>query len=222
MEKSVDRFLTGVMCRQCHKDVYVIPPAQIDGKPAGKDDETSLTYLCAQCRHAAPHSLIAGAIERADKQYTQAIGMVRQRKYGRAKEILSGLIKAQDSSKTGSLTLHTFNAILMNACVPLMNCYMFEDNHMAAISVNRQILSKLRDSGAVPENSPEIGDFLVNLVEVCLTVAKENHGKPMVEGRWKQEAEAALRECVKLRQIAFGHSHGKTIAAQELLESCKA
>jgi hypothetical protein len=54
MEKSVDRFLNGVMCRQCHKDVYVIPPAQIDGKPSAKDDESAATYLCAQCHHAAP------------------------------------------------------------------------------------------------------------------------------------------------------------------------
>lgn len=221
MEKSVDRFLNGVMCRQCHKDVYVIPPAHIDGKTTAKDDESALTYSCAQCHHAAPHSMVAGTIERADKQYNQAIGMIRQRKYGRAKDIFNTLIKAQDNTKTGNFTLHNFNAILMNSCVPLMNCYTFEDNHLAAINVNRQILSKLRDSGAVPENSPEIGDFLMNLGELCLNVAKESQGKALVEERWKQEAETALKECVKLREIAFGPSHGKTIAAQELLQSCR-
>ncbi|KAI9289004.1 hypothetical protein BC943DRAFT_315774 [Umbelopsis sp. AD052] len=221
MEKSVDRFLNGVMCRQCHKDVYVIPPAHIDGKTSVKDDESAATYSCAQCHHAAPHSLVAGTIERADHQYNQAIGMIRQRKYGRAKDMFNTLIKAQDNSKTGNFTLHNFNAILMNSCVPLMNCYVFEDNHMAAIHVNRQILSKLRDSGAVPENSPEIGDFLINLGELCLNVAKESHGKALVQERWKQEAETALKECVKLREIAFGPTHGKTIAAQKLLQSCQ-
>lgn len=221
MDKSVDRFLNGVVCRQCQNGVYVIPAAQIDGKAPSKEDGDSKggAYPCSHCGHAAPHNLVAGAIERADKQYHQAITMIRQRKYGRAKEILNGLIKSQDNAKTG-LILHPFNAILMNSCVPLMNCMMFENNTLGAINVNRQILSKLKESGTVAENSPEIGDFLFNLGELCLSVAKDNHDKTVVEQRWKQEAEKAFGECVKLRRIAFGKSHGKTVTAQNMLDSC--
>ncbi|KAJ2960129.1 hypothetical protein NQZ79_g4499 [Umbelopsis isabellina] len=219
MEKSIDRFLNGVVCRQCQKGVYVIPPAQINGVVPGQDSEKS-NYLCSQCDHTASHSNVAGAIERADKQYAQAITMIRQRKYGRAKEMLNGLIKGQEYAKT-NYVLHEYNAILMNALVPLMNCLMFENNYLGAIGVNRQILHKLKDSGAVAENSPEIGDFLFNLGEVCQTLAKENSGKTVVEQRWQQEAEKAFKECVALRKIAFGEDHPKTQAAQNMIDTSK-
>lgn len=220
MEKSVDRFLNGVVCRQCQKGVYVIPPAQINGVIPGQNDDEKSNYPCSQCGHTAQHSNVAGVIERADKQYAQAITMIRQRKYGRAKELLNGLIKAQEYAKTNYI-LHEYNAILMNALVPLMNCLMFENNYLGAIGVNRQILHKLKDSGAVAENSPEIGDFLFNLGEVCQTLAKENSGKSVVEERWKQEAENAFKECVALRKIAFGEDHPKTQAAQNKIDTDK-
>lgn len=220
MEKSVDRFLNGVVCRQCQKGVYVIPAAQIDGEMPKQDGTSDNTYPCSQCGHAAPHTLVASAIEKADKQYHQGITMVRQRKYGRAKEIFNTLIKSQENVKSGH-ALHQYNAILMNSCVPLMNCFMFEDNYLGAIHVNRQILSKLKDSGAVAENSPEIGDFLFNFGELCLSLAKNSGDKAVVEQRWKQEAEKAFSECVKLREIAFGDTHAKTDTAKTMLDSCK-
>ena len=214
IEKSVDRFLQGIICTACRDDVYVIPPTSVEILLKGSRQiyKTEQELKCAQCGHTTSCESVRTPLEAAEKTYHQGMGAIRQDgDYKRGAEKLELLTKSQ---ATQGGDLHTLNSYRFNAYIPLMNCKRRMGNLTGAIEVNKSILTLMKqysEVGLLPENTAEISDFWQNLGELCDKQATEAKSRSSVlEKKWLKEARNAFSHALKIRCIVFGKNHPKT------------
>ncbi|KAI8378456.1 hypothetical protein BD560DRAFT_390483 [Blakeslea trispora] len=223
MEKSVDRFLQGVVCKGCQKDVYVIPPTPVEHLTKGNRNLylEKGTFKCAQCSHEVSADKIQEVIDCANKTYTSGMVAIRQdRNYRKGSEKLESLTK---SSSTRGFEIHALNSLRLNSLIPLMNCKRHNGDLKGTIDVNKSILDLMEqyaELGGLAGDTSEISDYWQNLGELCQKMAKETQGRSSVlEKKWIKEAKNAFTEALRMRSIVFGKNHPKTLLVQEAIES---
>ncbi|OBZ88940.1 N-lysine methyltransferase SMYD2 [Choanephora cucurbitarum] len=223
MDKSVDRFLQGIICKECQRDVYVIPPTPVEHLTKGNRNLylEKGTFSCAQCSHEVSADKLQTVIDQANKTYTLGMAAIRQeRNYRKGSEKLEVLTK---SHSTRGFELHSLNSFRLNSLIPLMNCKRYNGDLKGAIDVNKSILNLMEqyaDLGGLPGNTSEISDYWQNLGELCDKKAKESQGRSSVlEGKWLKEAKHAFTTALRIRSIVFGENHPKTLLVQKVIES---
>lgn len=212
-DKSVDRFLQGIVCTQCNDDVYVIPPTSLEILVKGQRNlYTSTTpFKCGTCGHETSCDNVRQPLENANKTYVLGMAAIRQeRNYRRGGEKLELLTK---SHATRGGELHTLNSYRFNSLIPLMNCKRHQGDLKGAIEVNKNILVMMEqyaEVGLLPANTPEISDFWQNLGELCDKMASESTRSVVLEKKWLKEARNAFSHALKIRAVVFGKNHPKT------------
>ncbi|KAI7907390.1 uncharacterized protein BX663DRAFT_426846 [Cokeromyces recurvatus] len=215
MERSVDRFLQGVNCMECEKDVYMIPPTPIEHLSKGRRNlymDTTTNFQCSLCNHKVKKDIVCKPIEKANKEYMLAMAAIRQeRNYRKGGEKLSQLVKT-DSKKAGNL--HMLNSYKFNSLIPLMNCQRYNGDLKGAIETNKTILYMMEqysEQGSLPANTSEISDFWQNLGELSMKVMNELKGRSSVlEKKWRNEAKDAFSKALAVRRVVFGKDHPKS------------
>ncbi|KAI7891755.1 uncharacterized protein EV154DRAFT_507132 [Mucor mucedo] len=214
IEKSVDRFLQGVLCDRCDEDVYVIPPTSMENLVKGQRNlyTSTVPFKCASCGDESSPDAVRQHLEDANKIYSLGMTAIRQKRdYKRGAEKLELLTKSE-SSHGGEL--HILNSYRFNSYIPLMNCKRHSGDMKGAIEVNKFILIMLEqysEIGLLPGNTSEISDFWQNLGELCDKMATESRGRSHVlEKKWLKEARTAFVRALKMRTIVFGKNHPKT------------
>ncbi|KAG0162657.1 hypothetical protein DFQ28_001000 [Apophysomyces sp. BC1034] len=216
MKASVDRLLQGVVCTECKKDVYVIPPASMEELVKGQKREES-HWQCAGCEHIASPETIRQILEQAQSTYATGMTAIRrERNYRRARQKLEPLAKLT----TGNL--HPQNAVRLNACIPLMNCMRHENDLKGAIDINRSIINLLEEHAKqqLPRNTAEISDFWQNLGELCNAMADQHQAASQtpLEKKWRKDARHAFAQAARVRSVVYGPDHPKTkLAAKHVL-----
>ncbi|RUS33140.1 hypothetical protein BC938DRAFT_472892 [Jimgerdemannia flammicorona] len=223
IDKSPDRYLNGLLCSKCRKGVYVIPPSptpeSIMTPPTG--DLSTRTYTCDTCGDALTHTAAETIFARADSKYSEGISLIRQRRYPAARMTFARLIQSHDPSASSAAEagplLHPRHVLLLNASVPLMNCYVYEGDHNAAVALNRRVLAMVEGAGAFPPNAPEVSDYWFNLGELLMEQAGEHKKakKMTLQKKCEKEGKQAFRNCWEIRKVAFGEGHAKTAAAEK-------
>ncbi|GAA5802829.1 hypothetical protein EDC94DRAFT_602778 [Helicostylum pulchrum] len=221
IEKSVDRFLHGIVCKECTSDVYVIPPTPMEILVKGQSNlhVSTKPFKCASCGHETACEEVRQLLENADRTYAEGMGAIRQyRDYNRGAKKLESLTK---SGCTHSGELHTLNSIRFNSYIPLMNCKRRAGDLKGAIEVNKSILAMMEqysDIGLLPGNTSEVSDFWQNLGELCTEMASDTQKRSIVlEKKWLKEARAAFSNALLVRGIVFGKNHPKTKAIETLI-----
>ncbi|KAI8639991.1 hypothetical protein BD408DRAFT_370726 [Parasitella parasitica] len=214
MEKSVDRFLQGVVCTQCKEDVYVIPATSLEhlskGNRALYMEQGS--FKCAKCESEIACDQVRETLDNANKSYMLGMSAIRQeRNYKRGAEKLEQIIKHNGTIGGG---LHTLNAFRLNSLIPLMNCKRRNNDLKGAIDVNKSIIGLMAQyavNGTLPANTSEISDFWQNLGELCSELANDTKGRSSIlEKKWLKEAKAAFLQALNVRTVVFGKNHPKT------------
>lgn len=218
IEKSVDRFLHGIICKQCTNDVYVIPPTPMEHLIKGRSNlhTSSKPFKCASCGHETACDEVRQLLENADNLYADGMVAIRQyRDYDRGAKKLEALTK---SGSTHSGELHTLNSIRFNSLIPLMNCKRRAGNLKGAIEVNESILAMMEEYsiiGLLPGNTSEVSDFWQNLGELCTEMAQETKKRSHVlEKKWLKKARSAFTTALHVRCVVFGKNHPKTKAIE--------
>ncbi|KAI8997560.1 hypothetical protein BDB01DRAFT_771552 [Pilobolus umbonatus] len=213
IEKSVDRFLNGVICKQCTNDVYVIPPTPLDDILRGQSSlylDDKAIYKCAICQHEIPCQFIREKLEEATIAYRNGVSAMRSKDYKRAQRIFENLLSKTDRGGE----IHPLNSIRLNTYTSLMNCKMYYHDVKGAIDANKCILNMMREYasvGSLPDKTSEISDYLNNLGELCCDMANETKSRSMIlEKKWKKEAITAYKEALDVRIIVYGKNHIKT------------
>lgn len=222
IEKSVDRFLQGVVCTECKKDVYVIPPTSMEILVKGQRNlysDNIKTFACAACGHETSSEFVRKALDGANKNYMLGMAAIRQeRNYRRGAEKLELLTKS-DATKGGEL--HALNSFRFNSYIPLMNCKRHNGDLKGAIEVNKSIVELMEqyaEVGLLPSNTSEISDFWLNLGELNSKMASELKSRsPLLEKKWLKEASTSFSRAHKIRSVVFGKDHPKTKAVEKLL-----
>ncbi|CAO3646060.1 unnamed protein product [Cunninghamella blakesleeana] len=223
MDSSVDRFLNGIVCKECEQDVYIIPPSTIDDIMKDQSILNSIeSVTCAKCQSKTTIETIINIIKKGQEKYMKGMTLIRKdRNYRRAKLELESFtqpqldIKNTNNSniaiKLKSEELHPLHALRFNAFIPLMNCFRYEKNTKSAIHVNKLILDYMLDQAkhSLPENTSEVSDFWQNLGELYDTIAKECRGG-LLEKKWNEEARNSFLKATNVRSIVFGPDHPKT------------
>jgi SET and MYND domain-containing protein len=218
LDKSVDRFLQGVVCSKCGNDVYVIPATMMDDLTKGHRAlyTESKSFKCAACNYERGVEDIQAILEEANKSYQFGMAAIRQeRNYRRASEKLE-LITKSATTKNG---LHTLNSFRLNAYIPLMNCMRYNNNLKGAIETNKAILSLMSEYSklGLPGNTAEISDYWQNLGELCDKMSSESRGRgSILEKKWSKESRHAFGEALKIRIVVFGKDHPKTKHVEKL------
>ncbi|RCH82063.1 hypothetical protein CU098_005709, partial [Rhizopus stolonifer] len=218
IEKSVDRFLQGVDCKECQKDVYVIPATPVEHLTKGSKSLylEKGTFKCAQCAHEISADDVRDTLDSANKTYMLGMTAIRQeRNYRKGSEKLEVLTKSTNNG------LHTLNSFKLNSFIPLMNCKRHNGDLKGAIEVNKSILNLMEQYAekGLPANTSEISDYWQNLGELCEKM-KETQGRSAVlEKKWAKEAKAAFSNALKIRSVVFGKDHPKTMLIQKRMES---
>lgn len=223
MDKSVDRFLQGVVCTECENDVYVIPATSIEQLMKGNQTlyAEKGCFKCAGCGHEASSESVRKPLEQANNAYMSGMIAIRQeRNYRRGAEKLELVVNAP--SKGGDL--HSLNAYRLNSYIPMMNCKRFSGDLKGSIEVNKAILESMEQyavRGSLPANTSEISDYWQNLGELCIKMASEAGARSAVlEKKWLKEASSAFTKALKMRTIVFGEDHSKTKYIRQELASC--
>lgn len=214
IDKSVDRFLQGVLCDQCNEDVYIIPPTSMEILVKGQRNLYTSTnpFKCASCGHESSCDNVRQHLEDASMIYSLGMTAIRQKRdYKRGAKKLELLTKSE-ASHGGEL--HTLNSYRFNSYIPLMNCKRHNGDLKGAIEVNKSILVMMEqysEIGLLPGNTSEISDFWQNLGELCDKMATESRSRsPVLEKKWLKEARSAFSHALKMRTIVFGKNHPKT------------
>lgn len=217
IERSVDRFLQGVVCSQCQSDVYMIPATPMEHLTKGARNAYTATgtFRCCHCGHEAPCEKVREVLEEANKSYMLGMAAIRQeRNYKKGNDLLEQIVKSNKS-------LHPLNAFRFNSYIPLMNSKRHSGNLKGAIEVNKSILEmmqKYADEGLLPAHTSEVSDFWQNLGELCNKMANESKGKSSIlEKKWQKEAKQAFNQAYQVRSIVFGKDHPKTKLIQKLI-----
>jgi hypothetical protein len=223
MDKSVDRFLQGVVCTQCEKDVYVIPATSVEQLIKGNRTlyNEKEVFKCAGCGHETFSESVRKPLEQANEIYMLGMTAIRQeRNYRRGAEKLEQITKA--AIKGGDL--HSLNAYRLNSYIPMMNCKRRNGDLKGTIEVNKAILESMEQyavQGSLPANTSEISDFWQNLGELCIKMANEAGARsPVLEKKWNKEASSAFAKALKVRTIVFGQDHPKTKHIKQELAHC--
>ncbi|CEP11469.1 hypothetical protein [Parasitella parasitica] len=221
IEKSVDRFLQGVVCTQCKEDVYIIQATSLEhlskGKRALYMEQGS--FKCAKCGSEIACDQVRETLDDAKKSYMLGMSAIRQeRNYKQGAEKLEQITK-YNSNKGGEL--HTMNALRLNSLIPLMNCKRHKNDLKSAIDVNRSIIGLMEQyatEGTLPANTSEISDFWQNLGELCYEMATDIKGRSSIlEKKWLKEAKTAFLHALKVRLVIFGGNHPKTKSIEKSL-----
>lgn len=217
MEKSVDRFLQGVVCSKCKEDVYIIPATSVEHLSKGQRNLylEQGNFKCGKCGSEASSDQVRKPLESANKSYMLGMSAIRQeRNYRRGAE------KLEQITKSGG-DLHALNAFRLNSLIPLMNCKRHNGDLKGAIEVNKSIIAMMEQyasEGSLPANTSEISDFWQNLGELCSSMANESKGRSSVlEKKWLKEARAAFSHALKVRSVVFGKPHPKTKLIEEYI-----
>lgn len=214
MEKSVDRFLQGIVCTQCEDDVYVVPATSVEHLSKGNRNLQleQGSFECAKCESEIPCDQVRGPLENASKTYMLGMSAIRQeRNYRRGAEKLEQITKC-NSNRGGDL--HLLNAFRLNSLIPLMNCKRYNGDLKGAIEVNKSILVMMEQYAIeclLPANTSEISDFWQNLGELSSAMANETKGRSSIlEKKWLKEARTSFSHALKVRTVVFGKNHPKT------------
>lgn len=211
MERSVDRFLQGVVCTQCQSDVYMIPSTPVEHLTKGVRNAYASkgNFSCSHCGHEIACESVSEILEDANKTYMLGMAAIRQeRNYKRGGDKLEEIVNS-DSTKGGNL--HHLNAFRFNSYIPLMNCKRYNNDLKGAIQVNKAILDmmqKYAEEGSLPSNTSEISDFWQNLGELYTKMAQGKSS--LLEKKWQKEAKNAYQQAYQIRLIVFGQEHPKT------------
>ncbi|GAN02388.1 SET domain-containing protein [Mucor ambiguus] len=221
MEKSVDRFLQGVVCTKCKEDVYIIPATSVEHLSKGSRNLylEQGSFKCGKCGFEASCDQVRKPLENASKSYMLGMNAIRQeRNYRRGAEKLEQITKC-DNKRGGDL--HALNAFRLNSLIPLMNCKRHNGDLKGAIEVNRLILAMMEQyasEGLLPANTSEISDFWQNLGELCSSMANESRGRSSIlEKKWLKEARTAFSRVLAVRSVVFGKTHPKTKLVEEYI-----
>ncbi|KAG1466671.1 hypothetical protein G6F56_004642 [Rhizopus delemar] len=221
VEKSIDRFLQGIICHQCEKDAYLVPATSIEHLVKGeKNVMLENTFRCATCGHQIERKELQGALEAAHEKYTAGMAYIRQYgDYNKGREQLEELTK--QPTKGGGV--HTLNSIRFNSYIPLMNCLRYNGDLKGAVQVNKSILSLIEhysEVGGLPKNTPEYSDFAQNLGELCEKVASQS-GSAILKKKWLKEAQQAYAQALNARSVTFGKTHPKAQIVQQAINKIK-
>jgi SET and MYND domain-containing protein len=222
LEKSIDRFLQGVVCNQCEKDVYMIPATNIDLLMKG---ERSLmienTFKCVSCGHELEGQILRQSLDEAYSKYAAGMAYIKQKRdYRRGGQQLEALTK-KSGHKKGDI--HFLHSIRFNSYIPLMNCMRYNGNLKGAIEANKSILSLMEQYatvGGLPSNTSEHSDYWQNLGELCEKMANESPNATLKK-KWLKEARHAFVQALNVRVVTFGKTHLKTQHMQQSIDKIK-
>ncbi|KAI8991252.1 hypothetical protein BDF20DRAFT_831308 [Mycotypha africana] len=220
MDKSVDRFLTGVVCTSCQKDVYIIPATSVEHLSKGVSNlYLESRFKCASCGHETPAVKVRNAIEKAAEAYNTGLKMyrARNRDLGLVSTFFSSLVN-NTVPKGGKL--HPMNSIRLNAHSNLMNCKRGCNDLKGAIDVNKsncEMFEQFATLYNLPGNTSEISDMWQNLAEMCEEMAEKTEASTVLRKKWLKEAAKAYERTLKIREVVFGKDHSKTKDTAKLL-----
>ncbi|ORE06692.1 SET domain-containing protein, partial [Rhizopus microsporus var. microsporus] len=222
MEKSVDRLLSGIVCHQCAKDVYIIPPTNIDILLKGQlSVSTEPSFKCAACRHEVEGDQLRTVLGEAEKSYAAGMTHIRQKR-----DFRSGGQQLERLTKHATIEkgkLHPLHSLRFNSYIPLMNCMRYNGNLKGAIETNKSIISLIEQYatiGGLPGNTSELSDYWQNLGELCQKMASEC-SSVILEKKWLKEARHAFQQALNIRSVVFGQSHPKVHHIQQSMNQIK-
>ncbi|KAI9255497.1 hypothetical protein BY458DRAFT_480508 [Sporodiniella umbellata] len=221
MEKSVDRFLQGVVCHKCEKDVYLVPATNIDHLIRGKTSVIlEKSFKCASCGYEINQEELKTALEAINETYAKGITHIQQHgDYAKARQQLEKAAK-QPEKGGNACSIHS---VRFNSLIPLMNCLRHGGDLKNAIQVNKSILfliEQYADIGGLPKNTQEYSDFAQNLGELCEKVANQS-GNSILKKKWMKEAHKAYSQALASRSVTFGKAHHKTLIIEQALRKVK-
>jgi SET and MYND domain-containing protein len=153
IEKSVDRFIEGILCDACKHDVYFIEPAkqpeQLTLSVVNKLHDTQ-DFKCSRCQHTSKGADLKKKVISIIELYNKGRSFIQEKEYQKARQAFEELLKQADGN------FHEFNSLILNSMIPLMNVVNYQEDFKNSVLLNRSIIKKMETSGAMPVNAPEV------------------------------------------------------------------